>query len=471
MQMGAAQPPATGIGGAIQNAMRMLVGGAMSGGQGKAQQRARDETMQGLELANAMKQKSQQALAPQMMPGTSPMGMPNIGAQEVSIAAETKQEFLSRKEQAKLKALMSSEIPEYRAMGEQMMIQALTATTPGVEFLKSGDDWLVGDPTTGNVGMAYQADEKFTTEQYDDDKSIYKVGDDGSIEQVRAALRPPKKDAPKHRKVPLPGGKTGYEDWNETSEAWEFSGLAPDPSAVAEVNVTLPGEPTKAHTTKLQEKSLETSMGLTDLYTLYDRVEDEGGDADEWFTYAGKGKNWLRQFAEKLGAELSDKDLEELSSYAGFQTHVRRMTNTYIQRITGAQVSAHEVERLLGAIPNLGDSKTVFMAKLRYVTESTEETNRAYMEALQGYGFSPHQWARGEVPDDVAEQAKMAATVTAKARNDEYESRSNRDWKREGTNSQRERKIRKSAAEEEKQRAIAAGETVDLEFEVGRAGG
>ena len=131
-----------------------------------------------------------------------------------------------------------------------------------------------------------------------------------------------------------------------------------------------------------------------------------------------------------------------------------RMANTYIQRITGAQVSAHEVKRLMNAIPNMNDSKTVFMAKLRYVTETTEMANKAYLEALQGYGFSPHQWAAGEVPEEVATQAEASATAMTKTRVDTYEAMSDREWNKEGRDRKRSASIRKREREAEQQRIL-----------------
>ena len=97
MQQGMGGPAPTGIGGSISNLGNTLVGALMMRGQNKAQNSARQSTMEKLKLASEMQQKTRMQEQPRQIPGvgSGPTGIPNVamGKEKVEVPAESQQEL------------------------------------------------------------------------------------------------------------------------------------------------------------------------------------------------------------------------------------------------------------------------------------------------------------------------------------------------------------------------------------------
>ncbi len=105
---------------------------------------------------------------------------------------------------------------------------------------------------------------------------------------------------------------------------------------------------------------------------------------DESYLNAPKQwQNWLRDKWERAGFSLSAAGEKELAGYATFESYTLENLNRYIKEITGAQMSEAEAERLMKSMPQMGEGKTRFRAKLLAIQAALKANHDAFYSALR----------------------------------------------------------------------------------------
>lgn len=111
---------------------------------------------------------------------------------------------------------------------------------------------------------------------------------------------------------------------------------------------------------------------------------------------------------EKLGLDLSPEDKATISEYSIFTRGAFENINLEIKRITGAQMSEEEADRLRKGIPDPeNDGPTEFLSKLN---DSVEQISASLfrLEALRKIGF------RGKVTNQIAQQIPLSRYLPPK---------------------------------------------------------
>jgi hypothetical protein len=94
-------------------------------------------------------------------------------------------------------------------------------------------------------------------------------------------------------------------------------------------------------------------------------IEENPDLIDATTTVRGDMKSRFLGLKDRFGFDLDPDQQSYLGDSAAFRQTVLTNVNDYIKEITGAQVGqGDETKRLMGALPNLGDSPTEFKAKL-----------------------------------------------------------------------------------------------------------
>jgi hypothetical protein len=71
------------------------------------------------------------------------------------------------------------------------------------------------------------------------------------------------------------------------------------------------------------------------------------------------------EWQEYLGGKLTPEQAQSAVAYNEFRSNVMAELNETLRMLSGAAVTAHEMERLREQLPSMNDSPTVFMAKLK----------------------------------------------------------------------------------------------------------
>ncbi len=128
----------------------------------------------------------------------------------------------------------------------------------------------------------------------------------------------------------------------------------------------------------LQKKTLaqaETDIvGIDDSIARIDAIA--AGFKPEFLEFSGRLGAKISEIREKLGGDLSSEDQQFLTDFAAFQRDAIENINLEIKRITGAQMSEKEANRIRQGFPDPGegifdgDSPSVFLSKMRGVQRS-----------------------------------------------------------------------------------------------------
>jgi hypothetical protein len=119
-----------------------------------------------------------------------------------------------------------------------------------------------------------------------------------------------------------------------------------------------PGTLTKGSEGVAQKKVMESAVGLDAADELLGNIKLD------WFsgpTQVGMG---LKGLADKW-VGVGPKTQQELAEYSAGMSAINKQANEEIHRLTGAQMSAAEADRLLKAIPNEKDSPYKALGKLK----------------------------------------------------------------------------------------------------------
>lgn len=389
----------------LAQAIQMGLGGIMMGGQNKAKKRAQGETSAGLQEAAQM-QRETQPMTSAMLGGLAPMaGTQGINIPEgAEVATETEQAFKSRQSEMVMNTLLESEIPEYQERGQEMLMASLS--TPSFTIEKVGDN-LVKVAKDGTVVPIYEGPKKMQVDNIGANGALV-TAPDGSTQFVQGI---PPGD---YRYTGTTPEGTALILNNDTGEIQD-SGVEIKDKSGQTISVNLPGEAppnTPATTTALQKAVADRVLSMEGFKTQMQLATSMPQEAlDMVFTTPGKMKAWGLELAEKLGADLSDEHKAQLGTAAGFKAVVWDTVNAYIHRITGAQVSQHEVGRLMKAIGNPDDSYTVYMAKLTWTMNVTQNALRTY-EAMLRDGVSQEE-AKAAASAMIGSTADRAETMGA----------------------------------------------------------
>lgn len=161
--------------------------------------------------------------------------------------------------------------------------------------------------------------------------------------------------------TPKPGrpvqvlGKDGKPMWATPGQA---VGMPAVPREGTQVNVNLPGEPTKATVNQLQKTAENAIQGYTRLQAL------NRSWRPEFSTLGSKLKAAYFRAKSALGAELPPDDREWLTQFETFKTRAINNVNLYIREMTGAQMNEHEAKRIHAGVPNKDDDPVTFKAKM-----------------------------------------------------------------------------------------------------------
>jgi hypothetical protein len=392
---GAGRTPAESIGGAAQK----IIAALMMRGQNKAYKRAEKNTLADIMTAQQLQRQGSTSML--NYPGSTgnilPMDVP-IGTID---EGETIPEWKQRKQSELRKALLKSEIPEYKAMGNQMLQAELQARLPEFSPVVTKDgDVLAFDKNSGATMEVHNGDPEW--HQVDPEKDLY-IGTD--------LVRPGNMEG-KHNWQPVPGiheqgGQLGtlYVDKNNLEGEKKFI-----PGRIKTggqtINLNLPGEQlTTATAGELQTRLITAKDQLRELGNLVDMYEPE------YLTVGGKAKQFFRRLKAWAGFKLSDEELEKGLSQAEFQGRAAQYANLQIKFITGAQMSFREADRLLKGIPNPDDDPLTFGAKLNFVYETTTQAIQAYEKMLS-------QGLKGREMKDLSPEERKAIEDSARAYGD-----------------------------------------------------
>ena len=106
----------------------------------------------------------------------------------------------------------------------------------------------------------------------------------------------------------------------------------------------------------------------------------------KWLTAAGQLDMWSLSKRERtkgmpvIGkmAELDKKDAAKLKKYSNWKTGVLDNINRHIHDLTGAQMSAYEIDRLMKSMPNMEMSLSEFMGARDAVMEQMRSATTRY---------------------------------------------------------------------------------------------
>jgi len=120
-------------------------------------------------------------------------------------------------------------------------------------------------------------------------------------------------------------------------------------------------QPSKPTVNMLQKNLFESGEEFARLQNIKNNVNPEFLDG-----WGQLGARW-GNLKEKWGAgilEPSEDERKHIDEYSKFQRNVSENLNLYIKRITGAQMSEAEAERLMKAMPNMEMGYQQFMSTL-----------------------------------------------------------------------------------------------------------
>lgn len=141
------------------------------------------------------------------------------------------------------------------------------------------------------------------------------------------------------------------------------------------------GNLTRGTQTAIEKELNDTGKGLHRLFQI------ENSFDPEYLTYGTQwGSKWSA-FKDKAGLGLTQDERANLNKYTEFTTNTLSNLNRYIKEITGAQMSEKEADRLMKAMPNLGDSPIQFKTKMDTVTGQLRSAS-ARLHFVKKHGLS-----------------------------------------------------------------------------------
>ena len=111
----------------------------------------------------------------------------------------------------------------------------------------------------------------------------------------------------------------------------------------------------------------------------------------EYLTTGGQMKNAGRQILSRLGVQLGDSAVEEMTKQGTFEAYVNENVNRRIKELTGAAMGVEEAKRIIKAVPNLQQDPVTFMA----VLEANEAALKASRMRLRYFAKQGLQWKPG----------------------------------------------------------------------------
>ena len=243
------------------------------------------------------------------------------------------------------------------------------------------------------------------TEQVKPDYSRFDVIDIGGVDKLVDYSRLDDEGKP----MVLAEGadlKDKDEVWTDAGNNME-QGWIRDPRSQKLQPMQLPdGSPAlRSSTKKIQQTNIEGEVQgslagndvwlrkmQTDVSTAYGAATRVGRVAERFDPFY---QSWAGKMT-KLGLEAADKWIptglpegkskDLLKDIAQFEQDTNANVNLYIKEITGAQMSEAEAQRLSKAVANLGDSPTVFKAKMENTQRVLKEAAAIIEEEMRFYG-------------------------------------------------------------------------------------
>lgn len=135
---------------------------------------------------------------------------------------------------------------------------------------------------------------------------------------------------------------------------------------------TGPMTPGKTGGNKVDEDMLGVTRNLMQLDQISSQFKPE------FQKLSTRGAQWWNAAKEKLGADLTNKEKQDLVQFSQYKRNSVDSLNQYIKSITGAAMTNAEAERILKGLPNPGtgafdgDSPTEFKAKLDDAIQKTK---------------------------------------------------------------------------------------------------
>lgn len=186
---------------------------------------------------------------------------------------------------------------------------------------------------------------------------------------------------------------SGFEDPVSKSRR-DVNGNPLGPEFVRIASPQLQGGPnefgvTTASRTKMEGLALDLDEGISRLGDIRRSVKAS------YLTTGGQLKNQGRQILSRLGVQLGDAAVEEMTKQGTFETYVNDNVNRRIKELTGAAMGVEEAKRIIKSVPNLEQDPVTFMA----VLEANENAIKAARMRLRYFSKQGLQWQPGSTEE------------------------------------------------------------------------
>jgi len=111
----------------------------------------------------------------------------------------------------------------------------------------------------------------------------------------------------------------------------------------------------------IQENSINAAQLQDKIGNLIDIFNSGGKDKLNVFS---QSKDFLSNFAEKMGIDVSDGMKSDIKAREKMQGEVNRVYTSWRKQVTGSQASKFELKELKSQAPNMNDGQTMFRQKL-----------------------------------------------------------------------------------------------------------
>lgn len=368
-------------------ALSQVMGGVMMGRQNKAEKRDRSSVTEALKEAQGMKRATEK-LAPGAAAFASAVpGMEGMEAGDPVGWAETQQEFNQRKQKKILSTLLDSNIPEYKKMGEDMLVQSMTSMNPEFDFKVVKGKLFRTSKKTGEAVVVGNADGTTVDSWNTEDNAIIghpdgtrefvpgvKSADDTRITHKMETYVDDKGVARERPYVlaEVPGQPGQFQ---RIDPIGEFGGLAGKQTFEGLI-------PTDAVTRrKIENELMLHKTNLGNLGKIGELIE--GVDLPDHLGFKGWVKSGMTRAMDWLAPGMLTKEQRDyLSTNTEFRVRVRDYQNKYIRAITGAVMNANEIDRIMGALVHPGLGVTEFDARLNTLYSMGKEAESRYEQYL-----------------------------------------------------------------------------------------
>ena len=135
-------------------------------------------------------------------------------------------------------------------------------------------------------------------------------------------------------------------------------------------------QPTKTTLNRIQDRIINNDLTLRRAKHLI------GTFQPEFLTFKGKIRAKWFELKDKFGADLTDDEKEFLKRHTVFRKSLGNFFVQFVKSISGAQVSAQEMDRLQAAIVNDADSPTQFQSAIDEFIFEGERMDRVLNQML-----------------------------------------------------------------------------------------